>query len=125
MRTAESIDAAMRTLLAEFDVANPTGELLPGAYAEMHLQIPGGSSTYMLPVNSLIFRSQGLQIAILQNDNRVALIPVTLGRDFGNEVEVVSGLNGNEQVIVNPPDSLVSNEAVRIAEPQTSGEADR
>lgn len=121
VRTAESIDAATRTLLAEFDVANPTGDLLPGAYAEMHLQLPGGSSTFMLPVNTLIFRSAGLQVAILQNNNRVALIPVTLGRDFGNEVEVVSGLNGSEQVIVNPPDSLVSNMTVRVAGPQSSG----
>jgi RND family efflux transporter MFP subunit len=124
VRTAESIDAATRTLLAEFDVGNPTGELLPGAYAEMHLQLPGGSSTYMLPVNTLIFRTEGLQIATLRDNNHIVLIPVTLGRDFGNEVEIVSGLNGNEQVIVNPPDSLVSNETVRIAEPQSSGGKD-
>jgi RND family efflux transporter MFP subunit len=121
VRTAEAIDAASRTLLAEFDVGNPTGELLPGAYAEMHLQIPGGSSTYMLPVNTLIFRTEGLQIATLRDNNHIVLIPVTLGRDFGNEVEIVSGLDGTEQVIVNPPDSLVSNETVRIAEPQSSG----
>lgn len=125
VRTAEAIDAASRTLLAEFDVGNPTGELLPGAYAEMHLQLPGGSSTYMLPVNTLIFRAEGLQIATVKSDNHVALIPVTLGRDFGNEVEIISGLDGTEQVIVNPPDSLVSNEAVRIAEPQSSGGEDR
>jgi RND family efflux transporter MFP subunit len=125
VRTAGSIDTASRSLLAEFDVGNPTGELLPGAYAEMHLKLPGGISAYMLPVNTLIFRSNGLQIATVNPGNQVALIPVTLGRDFGNEVEVVSGLSGDESVVVNPPDSLVSNEKVRVAQPAGAHGEDR
>ncbi|HLY63008.1 MAG TPA: efflux RND transporter periplasmic adaptor subunit [Terriglobia bacterium] len=115
VRTAESIDAASRSLLVEIDVANPTGELLPGAYAEVHLKLPSGISTLMLPVNTLIFRAEGLQVASVTGGNRIALISVTLGRDFGNEVEVIAGLNGDESVVLNPPDSLVTGETVRTS----------
>ena len=115
VRTAEAIDAASRTLLVEVDMDNPNGELLPGAYAEVHLKLPSQTPTYLLPVNTLLFRSEGLQVAVLEGRNRVVLIPVTLGRDFGNEVEIVSGLNGDESVILNPPDSLVSGESVSVA----------
>ena len=116
VRTAEAIDAASRTLLTEFDVDNPSGALLPGAYAEIHFKVPTETSNYLLPVNTLIFRSAGLQVATVQGGNRVELIPVTLGHDFGTQVEVVSGLNGDEAVIVNPPDSLVSGQTVRIGQ---------
>jgi len=121
VRTAEAIDATSRTLLAEIDVRNPTGELLPGAYAEIHFKVPAGSSTFLLPVNTLIFRSAGLQIATVKDGDRTGLVPVTLGRDFGTEVEVIAGLNGDETVIVNPPDSLLSNATVRIAQPVSTG----
>jgi RND family efflux transporter MFP subunit len=116
VRTAEAIDAASRTLLSEFDVDNPTGALLPGAYAEIHFKIPTETSNYLLPVNTLIFRSAGLQVATVKGGNRVELIPVSLGQDFGTQVEVVTGLNGDEAVIVNPPDSLVSGQTVRIGQ---------
>ncbi|HVN82073.1 MAG TPA: efflux RND transporter periplasmic adaptor subunit [Terriglobia bacterium] len=115
VRTAESIEAATRTLLVEIDLENPHGTLLPGAYAEVHLKLPSQAPTYLLPVNALLFRSEGLQIAVLEGRNRAVLIPVTIGRDFGTEVEIVSGLNGGESVILNPPDSLVSGEAVSLA----------
>lgn len=115
VRTAESIDAASRSLLVEIDVANPTGELLPGAYAEVHLKLPNGISTLILPVNTLIFRAEGLQVASVTGGNRIALTSVTLGRDFGNEVEVIAGLNGDESVVLNPPDSLVTGETVRTS----------
>ncbi len=115
VRTAEAIDAATRTLLVEIDMENPTGELLPGAYVEVHLRLPSPSPAYLLPVNTLLFRSEGLQVAVLEAGTHAVLIPVTIGRDFGTEVEIVSGLNGDENVIVNPPDSLVSGEEVSIA----------
>jgi RND family efflux transporter MFP subunit len=114
VRTANAIDPGTRTLLAEVDVDNPTGTLLSGAYAELHMKLPGAAATFTVPSTTLIFRSQGLQVATVQNRNAV-LIPITLGRDFGNEVEVISGLNGGEKVILNPPDSLVSGQEVRIA----------
>lgn len=119
VRTADSIDLASRTLLVEVDVDNPTGELLPGAYGEVHLKIPNSIPTFILPVTSLIFRAEGLQIAVLNGDSGKSfakLIRVTLGRDYGTEVEVVSGLTGNERVIVNPPDSLIDGEEVRAAQ---------
>jgi RND family efflux transporter MFP subunit len=122
VRTSESIDPASRSLLVEIDVNNPTGEILPGAFAEAHLKLPAGISTFTLPVNTLIFRTQGLQVASITGGNHVNLIPITLGRDFGNEVEVVAGLKGDESVVLNPPDSLVNGETVRISESNAGGE---
>jgi RND family efflux transporter MFP subunit len=116
VRTSEAIDQASRTLLVEVDVANPAGEILPGAYAEVHLKLPSISSTVVIPVTSLIFRSEGLHVGVVRNGHAV-LIPIVLGRDNGTEVEVVSGLDGNEKVITNPPDSLVDGQEVRSAAP--------
>ena len=116
VRTAESIDQTSRTLLAEIDVVNSSGELLPGAYAEVHLRLPSAASTVIVPVTCLIFRSEGLHVGVIR-DGKVVLVPVTLGRDFGTEVEVNSGLDGNEPVITNPPDSIVAGQEVRIASP--------
>jgi RND family efflux transporter MFP subunit len=113
-RTAESIDVASRTLLTEVDVDNAKGELLPGAYAEVHFKLPAGTSTFRLPVNAVIFGGEGVRVAAVKNGH-VALIPVTIGRDYGNTVEIVTGLTGDEQLIVNPPDSLEDNAAVQIA----------
>jgi RND family efflux transporter MFP subunit len=115
VRTADSIDPASRTLLVEVDVDNPTRELLPGSYAEVHLQVPAGSPAFILPVSTLIFRSQGLQVATVDSGNRAALKDVTLGRDLGNEVQVVSGISAADSVIETPPDSLVNGETVRVA----------
>jgi RND family efflux transporter MFP subunit len=116
VRTSEAIDQASRTLLTEVDVANPTGEILPGAYAEVHLKLPSATSTVVIPVTSLIFRSEGLRVGIVR-DGRALMIPITMGRDFGTEVEVVSGLDGSEKVITNPPDSLGEGQQVRSAAP--------
>jgi RND family efflux transporter MFP subunit len=115
VRTADAIDQASRTLLVEISVNNPTGELLAGAYAEVHLKLPGNVSTFTIPVNTLLFRAEGLRVAVVK-DGRANLVPVTLGRDFGSEAEVLTGLNGDEQIVVNPPDSLVSGQAVRLAQ---------
>lgn len=118
-RTAQSIDPATRTLLCEVDLPNPAGELLPGSYGEVHLKLPAQASTFRLPVNALIFRAEGVRVAVV-NDRRVTFAPVTLGRDFGSSVEVVAGLNGGEAVVVNPPDSLTSGQVVRLA-PEPNG----
>jgi RND family efflux transporter MFP subunit len=121
-RTAEAIDVASRTLLAEVDVDNPKGELLPGAYVEVGLQLPTGASSFRLPVNALIFRADGLRIAIVQ-DHRVVMQTVTLGRDFGTTVEVLTGLTGDEQVVLNPPDALIPGQTVRVAASSDVGAA--
>ncbi|HKC12944.1 MAG TPA: efflux RND transporter periplasmic adaptor subunit [Vicinamibacteria bacterium] len=113
VRTSNSINFATRTLLGEVAVENPSGELLSGSYAEVHLKVPGQAPVYLLPVSTLIFRAQGLQVAVVQNGNAV-LTPVTPGRDFGDQIEIVSGLKGDESVISNPPDSLVSGEKVQV-----------
>jgi RND family efflux transporter MFP subunit len=116
-RTAHSFDPATRTLLVEVDVNNTTGLLYPGAYTETHFKLKSRASTFLVPPTALVFRSEGLRCATVINGNRAALIPVSLGRDFGTQVEVISGLNENSMVIENPPDSLVDNEAVRVVSP--------
>jgi RND family efflux transporter MFP subunit len=122
VRTAEAIDQSTRTLLVEIRVNNPTGTLFSGAYAEVHLKLPTATSAFILPVNTLLFRSEGLRVAAV-TDGHAELKPITLGHDFGSEVEVVAGLTGNESIIANPPDSLVSGEEVRIAKPSARGES--
>jgi len=114
INTASAIDMSTRTLLAQFEVPNPSGELLSGAYAEMHLKLQSDHPTYVLPVNTLLFRSEGLRVVAVGPGSKARLIAITLGRDFGNEVEVVSGLNGDEQIITDPPDSVVEGEEVRV-----------
>lgn len=119
VRNADSIDTSSRTLLVEVDVANPTGELLPGSYVSVHLKLPSKIEAVTVPVNTLLFRSEGLQIAVARN-GRAQLVPVTIGRDFGNAVEIISGLSKSDAVIVNPSDSIVSGQQVRPAAPNAS-----
>lgn len=118
VRTANAIDVASRTLLVEVDVNNATGELLPGAYTEVHLKLPSDIPTYILPVSALIFRAQGLQVATVDSNNKTKLVAITLGRDFGSQVEVLSGLNGDDKVIVNPSDSVIDGEQVNPQAPK-------
>jgi len=119
VRTSEAINLATRTLIVEIDVDNPGGELLSGAYTEVHLKVDGQGSSYLLPVSALIFRSQGLQVAVVKNGSAV-LTPITPGRDFGDQIEIVSGLKGGESVISNPPDSIVTGEKVQVVQPSTT-----
>jgi RND family efflux transporter MFP subunit len=116
VRTANAIDPASRTLLVEIAVNNPTGTLFTGSYAEVHLKLPTAASNLILPVNTLLFRAEGLRVATVGDGQKVELKPITLGHDFGSEVEVVAGLTGSENVIVNPPDSIVQGQSVRIAQ---------
>ena len=120
VRTSQAINYETRTLLAEVDVINPTGKLLSGSYAEVHFKVPGKLSTYVLPTETLLFRKEGLRVAVVR-DNKAQLLPVTPGRDFGDTIEVISGLQGNESVIVSPPDSLVNGEKVQVAQSTTAG----
>jgi RND family efflux transporter MFP subunit len=120
VRTSNAISFATRTLTAEIDVNNPTGELLTGSYAEVHLKVPGQTSSYLVPVSTLIFRSQGLQLAVVKNGS-VMLTTVTPGRDFGTQIEIVSGLQGGELMVVNPPDSIASGQKVQIVRDAAGG----
>jgi len=121
VRTADAINVTTRTLLIEIDVENPTGTLLTGSYAEVHLAIPAEASTFLLPVNTLLFRSEGLRVGIVKN-GKVVLAAVTPGHDFGNEIEIVSGLQSDDQVILNPPDSIVSGQEVQIVQATLPGD---
>jgi RND family efflux transporter MFP subunit len=121
VRTADAINVTTRTLLIEIDVDNPTGTLLTGSYAEVHLAVPSQSSTFLLPVNTLLFRSEGLQVGIVR-DAKVVLSAVTPGHDFGSQIEIVSGLKPDDQVIINPPDSLVTGQQVQIVQASLPGD---
>jgi len=121
VRTADAINVTTRTLLVEIDVPNPADTLLTGSYAEVHLAVPAQNSTFLIPVNTLIFRSQGLQVGVVK-DGRVVLTPVTAGHDFGNQIEVVSGLKLDDQVILNPPDSLITGQQVQIVQATLPGD---
>jgi len=114
VRNANAIDPASRTLLVEVDVDNPSGELLPGAYVFVHLELPKQAASTTVPANALLFRAEGLQVAVVR-DGRAQLVPVTIGRDYGTTVEIVAGLQPSDQVIVSPSDSLTSGTRVRIA----------
>jgi len=120
VRTSQAINYETRTLLAEIDVTNPTGKLLSGSYAEVHFKVPGTITTYILPVDTLLFRKEGLRVAVVK-DSKAQLLPITPGRDFGDTIEVISGLQGNESVMVSPPDSVVNGEKVQIAQATTAG----
>jgi hypothetical protein len=101
----------------ELQVDNSKGELFPGAYAEAHFRIPGSATSYRVPATALIFRSQGLQIATVGPDNQAHLKSVVQGRDFGTSVEILSGVGKDDQVVINPPDSLADGGTVKIAPP--------
>ena len=122
VRTAEDINMTTRTLLIEIEVLNPKSTLLTGSYAEVHLKMPAQESTLLLPVNTLIFRSQGLHVGVVKA-GKVVLTPVTAGHDFGNQIEIVSGLKPDDQVIINPPDSIVHGQAVQIVQASLPGDS--
>ena len=121
VRTADAINMTTRTLLVEIDVANPTNTLLTGSYAEVHFKIPTQGSTFMIPVNTLIFRSEGLRVGVVKDD-KVTLTAVTPGHDFGNEIEIVAGLKPEDQIIINPPDSIVTGQQVQIVQATLPGD---
>ena len=112
-RTSNSIDQASHTLLTEVDVQNPDGQLLPGAYVSVHFKLPQTIRSVVVPSNTLLFRSEGLRVALVR-DGRVQLTPVKIGRDYGSTVEVISGLQASDAVVLDPADSLVSGAPVRI-----------
>jgi RND family efflux transporter MFP subunit len=121
VRTADDINVATRTLLIEIDVDNPTGTLLTGSYAEVHLKVPTVHSAFLLPVNTLLFRTEGLRVGVVL-DGKVLLTAVTPGHDFGDQIEIVSGLKPNDRVIINPPDSIVSGQEVQIVQATLPGD---
>ena len=123
VRTSNQIDPVSRTLLAEIDVDNRSGELLPGAFTQVHLKLDTQSqhASYISPVTALIFRSEGLRVATVVRSNIAKLVPIVIGRDDGSVVQVVTGLDPNSQVIQNPPDSIIDGEKVEVVSHATAG----
>jgi RND family efflux transporter MFP subunit len=121
VRTAEAINVTTRTLLVEIDVPNPAGTLFTGSYAEVHLNIPSQKPTYIIPSDTLLFRTGNLQVGVVQ-ENKAVLKNVAPGRDFGDEIEIVAGLNDSDHLIVNPSDSLVSGQTVQVVDAKLPGD---
>ncbi len=114
--TSEAINQNSRTLLVELETPNPKNELSPGAYAEVHFDIPGNSDVVRVPASALLFRAQGLQVATIGPDNTVVLKSIRISRDLGNESEIDQGLSASDLVIDSPPDSIDQGDKVRLAE---------
>jgi RND family efflux transporter MFP subunit len=115
VRDSNSIDLTSRTLRVEVDVDNPTGRLLPGAYAFVYLKLPSAAGAVTVPTNTLLFRGEGLRVAVVR-DGLVKLIPITIGHDYGSSVEVLSGLKTDDAVILDPSDSIMEGSTVKVAE---------
>jgi len=123
VRTADAIDPVSRTLLVEVDVDNRSGTLMPGSLAQVHFKTPSAGPAYIVPASALIFRREGIQLSIVTSSSAgtvAHLIPVTIGEDDGATVQIVSGLNPNDNVIQDPPDSLIDNEKVTVESSQSS-----
>jgi RND family efflux transporter MFP subunit len=126
VRTAEAIDPGTRTLRTEVDVPNGDGRLLPGGYAQVHLAVSMPGVGLEVPVNALLFRSEGLRAVVVDAGHRTHLRPLTIGRDYGISLEVLSGLKADEWIVLNPADSLEEGQEVRVKEvaaPQVRGPA--
>ena len=116
-RTADAIDVTTRTLLTEVDVPNPDGKLLPGSFGEIHFKPKIDAAKVTVPVNAMLFRKEGAQVAVVGSDGKVQLRHITIGRDYGTTLEVVGGVDVNDQIIVNPSDSIENGQKVNIAAP--------
>jgi RND family efflux transporter MFP subunit len=114
VRTADSIDPATRTLLTEIDVPNPDGRLLPGSYAEVHFAVPVQITRLSIPVNAVLFRPEGPRVAVVGSDHKVHLKTISIGRDYGTKVEILGGLDPNDQIVMNPTNSLKDGQQVNI-----------
>ena len=122
--TARALDASSRTLQVELQIDNAHGELLPGSYAEVRFDLRGASTTLRVPANAVLFRAQGLLVATVDKTSHAHLRTITQGRDFGREIEVLSGVEPDDTLIVNPPDSLTEGMEVRVvASPAVGGTA--
>lgn len=114
VRTSESIDPATRTLLTEVDVPNKAGALLPGGYAQVHLQVQVSGTRLQVPVNALLFRSEGLRAVVVDANHKLHLRQLTIGRDYGTSLEVLGGLEAADSIVLNPADSLEEGQEVHV-----------
>lgn len=117
VRTADAIDPASRTLLAEIDINNRSGELLPGSLAQVHFKTQNAGPTFIVPAAALIFRRDGIEVAKVVDGDEARLVHIVIGQDDGAMVQIVSGLNPGDQIIQDPPDSLIDGEKVSVVQP--------
>ncbi len=120
IRTSGAIDPTSRTLLTEVQIPNPTGQILPGAYATVHFKVTLVEPPLSIPPNALLFRSQGPQVAVVTPQGKIHLQNVTMGRDLGTSLEVLDGVKAGDNVVVNPPDSIAEGAEVTVAQPRSS-----
>jgi RND family efflux transporter MFP subunit len=117
VRTSNALDPTLRTLQVELELDNAKRDVFPGAYAEVHFKLPASAQSLRLPANTVLFRAAGLQVATIDGQKRVKLKSIVQGRDFGSTIEILSGVEADEVVILNPPDSLTDGVQVRVAPP--------
>ena len=117
VRTADAIDPASRTLLAEVDVNNRSGELLPGSLAQVHFKTPTAGVTFIVPTAALIFRRDGMELAKVVDGDQARMVHVVIGEDDGATVQIISGLQPGDKIIQDPPDSLIDGEKVDVVQP--------
>ena len=115
VRTSNALDPTLRTLQVELQLDNVNHEIFPGAYAEVHFKLAGNAQSLRLPANTVLFRAAGLQVATVDSAERIKLKSIVQGRDFGNTIEVLSGIEANDRIVVNPPDSITDGVPVRVA----------
>lgn len=114
VRTANAIDPVTRTLRTEIDVPNRDGQLLPGSYAQVRFEVKVAAVRISVPVNALLFRAEGPRAAVIGNDGKVHLKAVVIGRDYGTDVEILSGLDPSANIVLNPSDSLEDGQTVHV-----------
>jgi RND family efflux transporter MFP subunit len=125
VRTSNALDPTLRTLQVELELDNANRDVFPGAYAEVHFKLPANAQSLRLPANTVLFRAAGLQVATIDAQKHVKLKSIVQGRDFGNTIEILSGVEPDEVVILNPPDSLTDGVLVRISSPPPASSKDK
>lgn len=125
VRTSNALDPSARTLQVELQLDNREPQLFPGSYTEVHFRLPSSAETLRIPANTILFRANGLEVAVVQNQDTIKIKKVDQGRDFGKTVEILTGLDPQDAVVVNPPDSISDGMHVRIAPPPPKNPADQ
>lgn len=124
-RTSEAIETNTRTLLTEVDVPNKDERLLPGSFGEVHFEVGANVNKVTVPVNAMLFRAQNAQVAVIGPDNKVQLRSITIGRDYGTTLEILDGVTVNDQIVINPPDSLEDGQQVNVSAAPPGGNQGR
>jgi len=121
-RTAQAIDPLTRTLLTEVDVPNPDSRLLPGSFGEVHFRAGVNAQKITIPVNTMLFRQEGPRVAVVGDDGKIHLHPITIGHDYGTTLEILGGVSPEDRIVINPADSLEDGQPVNVAPANQGGQ---